>query len=110
MNTMMKAATEISQERKDIISYLFRNEEIAGIPNSPWCEYRTNGEYTIVTGPVSAIDDVKAMTRMIFTIYVDKKKISQEVISKNPKVEFKPLHCDLFAVSGIKRNLNKIFA
>ena len=107
---MTKAATEISQEKKDIISYLFRNEEIAGIPNSPWCEYRTNGEYTIVTGPVSAIDDVKTVAREISTIYIGKEKISQEIISKNPKVEFKPLHCDLFAVSGIRKNLNKIFA
>ncbi len=110
MNTMTKAATEISQERKDIISHLFRNEEIAGIPNNPWCEYRTSGEYTIVTGPVSAIDDVKTVAREISTIYIGKEKISQEIISKNPKVEFKPLHCDLFAVSGIRKNLNKIFA
>ena len=107
---MTKAATEISQERKDIISHLFRNEEIAGIPNNPWCEYRTSGEYTIVTGPVSAIDDVKTVAREISTIYIGKEKISQEIISKNPKVEFKPLHCDLFAVSGIRKNLNKIFA
>ncbi len=110
MNSMTKTTTEISQERKDIISHLFRNEEIAGIPNNPWCEYRTSGDYTIVTGPVSAIDDVKAVAREIFTIYIGKEKISPEVISKNPKVEFKPLHGDLFAVSGIKKNLNKIFA
>lgn len=99
-----------SQERKDMVSHLFRNEEIAGIPRSPWCKYSTNGEYTIVSGPVSAVDDVKAVAKMVFTIYVGKDKISEDIISKNPNVEFKALQCDLFAVSGIKKNLNKIFA